>query len=69
MWNRILLLPQGGIKKASEPDYQHAQYRLALLNVGGKGVDKNEESGLELMRKAAEHGHEPAIAFLKDREN
>lgn len=42
---------------AAQQGYSHAQYRLGLLFVQGKGVEQDQTEGLEWFKKAAARGH------------
>jgi len=44
------------LKTASDRDYSEATYELALCFEEGKGVEKNKEEALALLRRASEGG-------------
>ncbi len=44
-------------RRAGEQNWAGGQYNLALCYLAGKGMDQDEELGLEWMRKAADQGH------------
>lgn len=50
-------------RRSAEQNWPGGQYRLGLCYLAGKGVDKDEEQGLELIRKAADQNH--AFALFK----
>jgi TPR repeat protein len=52
-------------EKSAEQDYPPALYRLGVLYQIGKYVPKNDKKGMELIRKAADLGHEEAIERLE----
>lgn len=62
----INLLPQNlpealnRYERAAEKGYWLGQYRLGLCYLQGRGVEQDEERGLELIRKAADQGPETA---------
>jgi TPR repeat protein len=52
-------------EKSAEQDYPPALYRMGVLYQIGKYVPRNDEKGMELIRKAADLGHEEAIERLE----
>ncbi|MCR4818161.1 MAG: hypothetical protein K5841_04290 [Fretibacterium sp.] len=55
----IQLLEEAG---AGSPD---ELYRRGIQYVTGDGVETDEKKGIELLRRAAEHGHQKAKDALK----
>lgn len=53
-------------RRAAERNWADAQYRLASCYLEGKGVEQDEEHGLDLMRAAADQGHAKALFELSD---
>ena len=51
----------------AEKGVPESQYAMARRYLGGIGVEKNEEKGLEFMRKAAKQGHLEARVYLHER--
>ncbi|WP_020400919.1 tetratricopeptide repeat protein [Kordiimonas gwangyangensis] len=43
-----------------------AKYRLAVLYLSGRGVEKNEKKARKYLKQAAEQGHDSAKEALKD---
>jgi len=53
-------------QRSAEQNWSHGQYRLGLCYLVGKGVDWDEERGLELIRKAADQDNPYAISKLAE---
>lgn len=53
-------------RRAAEQNWADAQYRLSACYLDGKGVEQDEEQGLELMRAAADQGHAKALFELSE---
>jgi uncharacterized protein len=53
-------------RRAAEQDWPDGQYRLAGCYLQGKGVELDEERGLELMRAAADADHCKAMVELTE---
>ena len=60
---QVMLIPNGN----AGPGLAIAKYRLGRLYVEGRGVERNEEKGLELIEAAAALGDAEAKAFLESR--
>lgn len=53
-------------RRSSEQGWAAGQDRLALCYIRGKGIEQDEEYGLELLRKAADQGQIYALSDLAD---
>ena len=51
----------------AEKGLPESQYAMAKRYLGGIGVKKNEEKGLEFMQRAAKQGYLEARAYLHER--
>jgi TPR repeat protein len=51
-------------RRAADQNWADGQYRLASCYLEGKGVEPDEEHGLQLMRAAADKGHAKALVDL-----
>jgi TPR repeat protein len=52
-------------KKSAELGFAEAQYDLGVRYIVGRGVPKNEATGLEWYKKAAAQGYKEAIDALR----
>ncbi len=50
--------------KAADQGHADAQYELGFLYITGKGVEPDQQKGMEWIRKAAEQGHAKAKDFI-----
>ena len=53
------------IQYAAKMDYDPAVYALGMLYLNGKGVERDLETGLELLKKSAANGNQHAVENLK----
>ena len=52
-------------RRAAQAGVMEAQFALAVLHLQGRGVPRDQERGLEWMRRAAEQGYFPAQSYLR----